>query len=181
MAAQGIDHCNIARPVVMDFLHVYSTEFHRKYRTLAGYKCALYCPLLWTCDLEMEDLLITSKFMRGAFNFNPPQKAKVMPKWSLNVLLRYLRSSVFEPLERAPLYRLMQKTIALVLLSSGRRKSDIANLSRMSSYSAESLRLHWLPGFMPKRHSPSFRPPSPSIAPMTSQRVRYCSMSNKSI
>ena len=45
LAAQGIEHCNISRPVVMDFLHFYSTEFHRKYRTLAGYKGALYGPL----------------------------------------------------------------------------------------------------------------------------------------
>ena len=170
LAAQNIDHSNISRPVVLDFLHFYSTEFHRKYRTIAGYKCALYCPLLWMCDLDLEDLLITTKFMRGAFNFNPPQKAKVMPKWSLNILLWYLRSSVFEPLERAPLYRLLQKTLTLLLLSSGRRKSDIANLSRVSSSKGGSLSLHWLPGFMPKRHSPSFCPPSPSISPLISNR-----------
>ena len=89
--------------------------------------------------------------------------------WSLNVLLQYLRSSVFEPLDRAPLFRLIQKTIVLVLLSAGRRKSDIANLSREFSYKADgSLCLHWLPGFMPKRHTPSFRPQSPSISPMSS-------------
>ena len=87
LAAQSIDHSNISRPVVLDFLHFYSTEFHRKYRTVAGYKCALYCPLLWTCDLDLEDLLITAKFMRGAFNFNPPQKAKVMPKWSFKCFI----------------------------------------------------------------------------------------------
>ena len=105
------------------------------------YKCALYCPLLWACDLEMEELSITARFMKGAFNFNPPQKTREMPKWSLNILLRFLRGSQFEPLELASPERLIQKAVALLLLSSGRRKSELANLSREASYIAGSLHL----------------------------------------
>ena len=77
---------------------------------------------MWACDLKLEDFLIMFNFMRGDFIFIPPQKALVMSKWSLKELIQYLRSSVFEPLDRAPLFRLMQKIIVLVLWSSGRRK-----------------------------------------------------------
>ena len=117
-----------------------------------------------------EGLHITAHFMKGVFNYNPPQKAREMPKWSLNRLLRYLRGNQFEPLELASPVRLIQKALTLILLSSGRRKSEIANLSRVARDEAGSLHLEWVPGFVPKRHTPDFQPPCPSISPMTSPR-----------
>ena len=120
--------------------------------------------------MDIEGLDITAYFMRGVFNYNPPQKAREMPRWSLNHLLKYLRGSQFEPLQLASPTRLIQKTLTLILLSSGRRKSEIANLSRVARAEAGSLHLEWVPGFVPKRHSPNFQPPCPSISPMTSPR-----------
>ena len=116
LAAQGIDHVNISRPVVTDFLDFYSKEFHRKYRTISVYKAALVCPLLWACNVDLDVLDITSRFMRGTFNFDPPDRAAEMPRWSLNVLLKYLRSSHFEPLEFATPVKLTQKLIALIFV-----------------------------------------------------------------
>ena len=80
-----------------------------------------------------------------------------------------LRVNQFEPLELPSPARLIQKAVALIILSSGRRKSEIANLSRESRDIAGSLHLYWVPGFVPKRHSPNFQPPCPSISPMTSR------------
>ena len=102
-------HSRISIPVVLDFLDFYCTDFERQYRTLSVYKCALKLPLLWTCDVDIEGLDITAYFMRGVFNFNPPEKAREMPRWSLNHLLRYLSGTQFEPLQLATPMRLIQK------------------------------------------------------------------------
>ena len=69
--------------------------------------------------------------MRGIFNFNPPLKTKEMPRWSLDLILSYLKSENFEPLEEINDYLLTQKTLFLILLASGRRNGDITNLSRV--------------------------------------------------
>ena len=94
------------------------------------YKCALRLPLLWACDLEFDGLIPT-QLMRGIFNFNPPLKTKEMPRWSLDLILSYLESENFEPLEEINDYLLTQKTLFLILLASGRRNGDITNLSRV--------------------------------------------------
>ena len=104
-------------PVVLDFLDFYVTDFERQYRTISVYKCALKLPLLWTCDVDIERFDIAAYFMRGVFNYNPPEKAREMPRWSLNHLLRYLSGTQFEPLQLATPMRLIQKTLTLILLS----------------------------------------------------------------
>ena len=53
-----------------------------------------------------------------------------MPRWSLNLVLEYLKGNHFEPLESANLTMLTRKALFLILLASGRRKGEIANLSR---------------------------------------------------
>ena len=142
------------------------------------YKAALVCPLLWACDVDLDVLDITSRFMRGTFNFDPLDSAAAMPRWSLNVLMKYLRSSHFEPLELATPVKLTQKLIALILLSSGRRKGELSHISRVSRDGPEELELRWTPGFMPKRHSPNFQPPCPSIwSDDVTKRFRLSSMS----
>ena len=97
LSGQEILQSRISIPVVLDFLDFYCMDFEREYRTLSVYKCALHLPLLWACDVDIEGLDITAYFMRGVFNYNPPQKAREMPKWSLNPLLTKLRLySIFQ-------------------------------------------------------------------------------------
>ena len=94
-----------------------------------------------------------------------------MPRWSLNLLLEYLKSDYFESLETADKTRLTQKALFLILLASGRRKGEIANISRESRVlSDSSLELVWIPGFLPKHHTPDFQPACPSISKLISGR-----------
>ena len=58
-------------------------------------------------------------------------KTKEMPRWFLDLILSYLKSENFEPLEKINDYLLTQKTLFLILLASGRRNGDITNLSRV--------------------------------------------------
>ena len=104
--------------------------------------------------------------MRGVFKSNPPKKAKEMPLWSLNGLLTFLDTPQFEPLEKVDYKFLLQKTLTLLLLSSGRRIGEITALSDTSNFNREDSRLYleWLPTFNPKHNSPTFRPSPPSIS-----------------
>ena len=164
LSTRNIPHSTISIPIVCDFIEFQCTTMQRKYRTLATYKCALRYPILIACNLDINSLT-TDLFMRGIFNYNPPIKAKGMPTWSINSVLRFLRSPVFEPLESASFVRLTQKALLLILLASGRRISEIANLSRSSTYlhARKALSLGWVEGFSPKNRTPNFSPENPSI------------------
>ena len=164
LSAHSISHDKISLPIVCDFLAFQAQIMYRKYRTLATYKCALRHPLLFACDLEINNP-ISELFMRGAFRFNPPVKAKEMHSWSLNSVLRFLRTPAFEPLEDISFKRLTQKTLFLILLASGRRISEVTHLSRKCRRipSSSRLSLLWLDDFTPKVHNPTFQTPCPSI------------------
>ena len=56
----------------------------------------------------------------------------VFPKWSLEGLLRYLISPVFEPLERASFDIVRSKSLTLLCLATGRRVCEIAAISSVS-------------------------------------------------
>ncbi|CAL4122855.1 unnamed protein product, partial [Meganyctiphanes norvegica] len=91
--------------------------------------------------------------------------AKETASWSLNDLLLFLLTSQFEPLESATFIRLTQKALCLILLASGRRIGEIANLTRNYEeiVSPPSISLIWAPEFVPKHHTPTFQSCYPSI------------------
>ena len=99
------------------------------------------------------------------FAVRPPLKAKALPTWSFDGVLQYLKSDVFEPLEEVNESYLIAKTLFLILISSGRRISEITNLSTVSFYDGhlKRLKLEWLEGFRPKHYTANFRPECPSI------------------
>merc|ERR1712055_403562 len=153
---------NVTVNIVCEFLKHQQDEFNREYRTLAAYKSSLRLPILYAANLDINCPLM-ELFMRGLFNTNPPKKAKEMPLWSLNGLLTFLDTAKFEPLEKVDYEFLLQKTLFLLLLSSGRRIGEITALSDTSNFNREDSRLYleWLPTFNPKHNSPTFRPSPP--------------------
>ena len=52
------------------------------------------------------------------------------PTWDLEVVLRYLRSSTFEPLSSLSLHSLTKKVLFLVLLATAKRVGELQALSR---------------------------------------------------
>ena len=86
-------------------------------------------------DVDVDNPLTTS-FMKGLYREKPPCRGAPLPAWDLTDLLKYLQTPFFEPLAGVSWDRLIQKTLALILLASGRRLNEIANLSRYS-YSKE--------------------------------------------
>ncbi|CAL4136943.1 unnamed protein product, partial [Meganyctiphanes norvegica] len=86
--------------LVCDFLSFHLLTHNRQYRTITTYRSALRHPILFSCGVDIKSIS-SDLFLRGAFNFRPPLRAKSMPCWSLNGLLSFLSCAVFEPLESA--------------------------------------------------------------------------------
>ena len=164
LSERGLSDVDISIGIVCDFITFHAVSLGRSYRTLSGYRSALRHPLLFAFHVDVNSVA-SDLFLRGVFNYVPPVRAKVMPRWSLNVLLEFLLSPVFEPLESAPFSRLLQKALCLILLASGRRIGDICFLSRTARPlpSGLGLSLSWVPGYVPKFLSPLFQAASPSI------------------
>ena len=160
----NISHDSISLGIVMNFLSYQVLHFNRQYRTIAAYKCALEVPLKAKFGIEFDKFEF-HLFMRGVFNHRPPRKSKPMPTWSLNSLLLYLNSDVFEPLLTRSLEIVAQKLLCLLLLASGRRISEIGGLSmKHSSFNqGNSLKLYWLDSFKPKHFNAKFIPKDPCI------------------
>ena len=165
--SHNISHVDIALSTVFNFLAFHAKQFQRAYRTLAAYKCALKHPLYYNSGLII-DTIESDTFMKGLFNMIPPRRCAPMPSWSLNDLLGYLRSGPFEPLEQVSWELLTQKTLALFLLASGRRISEIANISRDCYMKDGFMFLKWLPAFKAKHYTSNFQPIDPSISKLES-------------
>ena len=141
----------VVESTLFNFLSVHLVSLKRKYRTIAKYRDALLHPLWFACKLDINTIF-SKLYMRGAFHIDPPVPHAPMPSWSLNILLAFLDSEHFEPLEEVDLFHLSLKFLALSLLATGRRISEIANLSRDSFRIPGDLALYlkWVPTFKPK-------------------------------
>ena len=157
---------------IHNFLALESEVNNKAYKTIAAYKCALSLPLKLCFNLDLDGVRTTS-FMRGAWNRNPP-KPRPMPSWDLSDLLCFLRSDRFEDLRTVPFFLLTQKVLALLLIASGRRISEIANLSLVTYVRKSRTCIEWLPGFRAKWCSgfSGFTPQSPSVLRMKSSSSR---------
>ena len=74
-------------------------------------------------DRTLQDLL-------RSFAIERPRRPLSPPSWDLDVVLRHLMSSAFEPLEQCSLRALTKKTLFLVSLATAKRVSEIQALSK---------------------------------------------------
>ena len=164
LSMRQLSESDLSVGVVCAFLSYQSLTCGRSYRTISGYRSALRHPLLFAFDIEVN-CVASDLFLRGVFNHKPPPKSKSMPRWSLNMLLQFLRCPLFEPIESCSFRRLSQKTLCLLLLASGRRIGDIANLARspLLHGPGDVFSLPWVRGYVSKTHSAKFMPPPPSV------------------
>ena len=76
-------------------------------------------------------------------------------------------SGTFELLDQALTVPLVQKTLGLLLLASGRRIGEMANIQSFKRID-DGVSLVWLPEFMAKHESSEFVPDHPFILEMDS-------------
>ena len=91
----------------------------------------------------------------------------VFPKWSLQGLLDFLNSSVFEPLEEAPFRMVWSKLLTLICLNTGCRVCEIAAISDFS-FRRNEVVFTWFPGFLAKMEKDfeSWKSDPPKISPI---------------
>lgn len=171
LETRDIRHKDIQIGHVLNFLSFHIESFDRAYKTIAAYKAALCFPLEDILNLNLGCAL-AQKFMRGFFLIKPPPRKGHMPTWDLSDLLLFLRDGPFEPLESVSPKKLLQKTLALLLLASGRRISELAALSRHFRGEGRRTFLLWFPGFTAKWENKVFRPEDPSFLRMSSPNER---------
>lgn len=106
-------------------------------------------------------------FLQGVLRLQPPFVAPTMP-WDLELVLSFLQSPLFEPLESTEMKYLSWKVVMLLALVSARRVSDLSALSCKSPYLVfhnNRAELRTKLGFLPKVVS-SFHINQPIVVPM---------------
>ena len=159
---EGISRRDVKLCHVLNFLAFELEMRNLAYSTIAGYKCALQLPLLIHLGLDVN-VERSKRFLEGCYNLTPPSGGNRMPTWELDDLLIFLCSDRFEPMNRVPFKNVTRKVLALLLIASGRRISEIAAISRLSSWRNGRLSLQWLPNFRAKMDSAAWQPNPPSI------------------
>ena len=82
--------------------------------------------------------------LQDSFHRDRPKGRRVIPSWNLSLVLHQLTKAPFEPLKEASLKHLTFKTVFLMALGSGKRRSEIhawlhKNIRHQSDWSKVSL------------------------------------------
>ena len=158
---------------VLEFLTYEHKNYNREFKTIASYKNALRDPLWSARGLNLDSQLVND-FMGGLRRAKPPRRAAPMPSWELNDLLRHLRSSAFEPLERADTSHLIQKVGILILLATGRRLGEIANFTEKVVVEEGRWVFNWPMTYTTKNERNSWRSSLPSIETLKHSDRNLC-------
>ena len=150
LSVQGIEHSKVRESDVYNFLQTH-LESRKAHRTLLKYRAAFIQPfkVCFNIDLNTD---FAGQFARASERINPPVVSAPMPTWTLDVLFSFLNGPQFEPLETCDMLHLKGKTLALIFVATGRRASEITNLSRDSFKWGDDgvLYLKWVKDFRPK-------------------------------
>ena len=169
LSENNINHNCISAKDVVNFLSYHASAFNKAYNTIGVYKCAIFTPLYYKYNINLRKNIRVSDFMQGLFALNPPPKKFNTPKWDISLVLNFLKSPQFEPLDEVPWKQCIMKTLFLLMLSSGRRISDIAALTREVFYLDECVQIVWVDGYRAKNHRQDFIPMDPLIMELDSE------------
>ena len=121
--------------------------------TIEGYRSAIssVIPEVGTCK-TLSDLL-------KSFAKDIPRDRPKKVHWNLDVVLQFLRSDRFEPLEACSLRDLTMKTLFLLALATAKRVSELQALSHVVGFSRDGALLSYIPSFIAKNETPSHQVP----------------------
>ena len=105
-----------------------------------------------------------------AFFLSRPPKRRLLPSWSLPKVLEALAAPPFEPLATASIMNLTVKTVFLMAVASGHRRSTLHALSAASGHirwERDGVRLIPRPDFIAKNQSASSRPVEIFLRPLS--------------
>ena len=127
--------------------------------SIKGYRSAFASTLKHFTSVDFSSHPVLSDVIRS-MDLEKPAVSRVVPHWDLALVLDSLKKSPFEPMSSCSLKCLTQKTVFLIALASGRRRSEIHAFSAAPGsvkFSADfsAVELHFFPGFLAKNQLPS--------------------------
>ena len=123
-AGQSVDPFQVTIPQLADFFVFLFQVKHLNPRTIKGYRSAISSTIS-ACGsrTELSYSQELSSLIRS-FQLERPLQRKVAPQWNLSLVLQALTKPPFEPIAKCELKYLTLKTVFLVALASGRRRSE---------------------------------------------------------
>ena len=94
--------------------------------TMAGYRTAIAKTLVYLTGIDLGDGDLSS--LLHSFELERPAHSNKVPDWDLALVLNCLLRDPFEPLDKAPLKLLTWKTVFLLALAPGKRRSELTLL-----------------------------------------------------
>ena len=147
--------------------------------TIDGYRSAIADKLgNVPINVSKDENLIR---LLDSFHRDRPKGRRGIPSWNLSLVLHQLTKAPFEPLKEAPLKHLTFKTVFLLALGSGKRRSEIhawlhKNIRHQSDWSKVSL--YPSPKFLSKKQLAKEGPESvapvviPALAPTLDKSLK---------
>ena len=164
---------------IADFLLYLFEDRKLQPSTIDGYRSAIADKLgNATVNVSKEDNLTR---LLESFHRDRPKGRRGIPSWNLSLVLHQLTKAPFEPLREASLKHLTFKTVFLLALGSGKRRSEIhawqhKNIRHQSDWSKVSL--YPSPSFLSKNQLAKEGPESiapvviPALAPTLDRSLK---------
>ena len=148
-----VDFRNPSIKQIADFLLHLFQEKNLQPSTIDGYRSAIADKLGNTSINVSKDDNLTR--LLDSFHRDRPKGRRGVPAWNLSLVLHQLTKAPFEPLRKASLKHLTFKTVFLLALASGKRRSEIhtwlnKNIRHQADWSKVSL--YPSPSFLAKNH-----------------------------
>ena len=146
--------------------------------TIKGYRSMISNTLKFKSGKDIGSDPIISELIRS-FEFQRPVQRSLFPKWDLACVLNSLCKEPYEPLNKASMLHLTQKTVFLLTLATAGRISEIHAFSVDSEHlrfnvSDGSVSLRTQSGFIAKNQLPSVCPAEiliPNLAKTLKEKV----------
>ena len=138
---------------IADFLLHLFQEKNLQPSTIDGYRSAIADKLGNSSLNVSKDENLTR--LLDSFHRDRPKGRRGIPSWNLSLVLHQLTKAPFEPLRKASLKHLTFKTVFLLALGSGKRRSEIhAWLNKNIRHQADwaKVSLYPSPSFLAKNH-----------------------------
>lgn len=124
---RNIDPTKCSLPLIADFL----LSLHEKGLTLStieGYRTAINKVTCVTQNLDIgKDIHISN--LLANLNRTVPKEVNTVPAWNLALVLKAFTEAPFEPLKKISLKLLTLKTVFLLALATGKRRSELHALT----------------------------------------------------
>ena len=135
---------------VLSFLCYLFDRLRLQPSTIEGYR-AMLNPIFKARGIDLASQPVLSDLL-AAFRTQRPRAAPALPEWDMAFVLYCLTRPPWEPLQEVSTKRLTLKTFFLLLLASGRRRSDLGaiDVTRIAYRADGSMILYPERGFAPK-------------------------------